>query len=101
MENLTLKRGCGIGFFGMNWDMVGDRKWHDCPPYSRDGIQSVFVPSGKEIFMGNKVIRGIDFSVYKCLDDGFFAQPTRICELPVPEDCMEILCTSEDLGKIC
>jgi hypothetical protein len=91
MNDLTLKRGCGLCFGGTNWKSTGDSKWEN---------QLVFIPSGHELFLGNKTIRGIEFSVFKCLNDEFIAQPTTICKLSMPEDTSLILCKLEDLGII-
>jgi hypothetical protein len=99
MSDLKLKRGCGLSFDGTNWNLAGDNKWKDCPALDRDGNQASYVPSGNEPFMGLKTIRGIPCAVFQCFNDDFIAQPVRICELPIPEDPMEILCTLEDLGK--
>lgn len=79
---LSLKRGSGRVFSGDNWKLVSDSKWE---------YQKLYVPNGYEPYVGSRVIDGQEFSIFKCLDDDFFAQPIQICSLPEPKDPMEIV----------
>jgi len=78
--SLTLKRGSGRTFNGSNWQSVSDKTWE---------VQVLFIPGSpapKEEYLGNRLIDGTDFAVFKCLNDDFMAQPVSICELPLPKD---------------
>ncbi len=79
---LSLKRGSGRVFSGENWKLASESKWE---------YQKLYVPNGCEPYVGSRDIDGQEFSVFKCLDDDFFAQPTEICRLPEPKDPMEIV----------
>ena len=82
---LTLKRGSGRVFTGSNWKLASDKHWE---------VQLTFLPGSprpKEIHQGDRLIDGVMHSVWLCLNDEFFAQPLSICELPIPEDEMEIV----------
>ncbi len=83
---LTLKRGSGRSFNGSNWNLVSDAKWE---------THSLYVANGREKYLGNRPIDGIEHAVFQCLDDTFFAQPINVCELPAPEDPLEVLYSLE------
>src|SRR5512135_678961 len=83
---LTLKRGSGLTFDGTNWNLAAENKWQ---------IQELLVPNGREKFLGKRSFGGVEHAVFQCLNDDFFAQPVSICELPIPEDPMEVLYTLE------
>ncbi len=80
---LTLKRGSGRHFPGQNWKTASDKNW--LRQYDH------IVPSGRETLVGNRDFDGIPHAVFQCLNDEFFAQPVSVCELPVPEDPLEVL----------
>jgi hypothetical protein len=76
---LTLKRGSGRSFTGTNWQAISDKKWE---------VHALLVPSGKEKLVGCRLIDDVTHSVFLMLNDEYFAQPTNVCELPMPEDPM-------------
>jgi len=79
---MTLKRGSYLHFSGENWKLTGDSKWKKMPR---------LVPNGMEQFMGVRQLFDKEHCVFKCLNDEFAAQPSSICELPVPKDHMLVL----------
>jgi len=79
---VTLKRGRGLRFEGENWKLAGEGRWLE---------HRLYVPNGNEPLMGSRVLRGKEHTVFRCLDDDFFAQPSEICELPDPKDPLEVL----------
>jgi hypothetical protein len=79
---LSLKRGSGLVFDGENWQTVSEKRWH---------WQPIYVPSQREVFVGRRQLAGQEFAVFRCLDDEFLAQPVNICELPIPEDPVEVV----------
>lgn len=82
MAELILKRGSGRNFDGENWKLAAEKKWE---------VQELYVPNGKEQYMGNRAFDAVEHAVFRCLNDEFFAQPVHICELPKPEDPMEVI----------
>jgi hypothetical protein len=90
VAELRLKRGFGMVFRGENWRLAGDARWERHPMY---------VPNGREPLAGTRQIGGVEHAVFRCLDDDFLAQPVAVCELPVPEDPLEILSIGPPIDK--
>ncbi len=90
LMNLTLKRGFGRIFAGENWRLAGERKWTRTPR---------FVPTGNEPFQGTRLLDGAEHAVFRCSDDDFLAQLVSVCELPVPEDGLEVLSFEPDAAE--
>ena len=81
MNNPVLKRGWAKHFEGENWKLVKDSGWSD---------HRLYVPNGMEIYCGVRTFDGIDYSVFRCLDDSFLAQIMNVCASPRSTDDMEI-----------
>jgi len=92
----TLKRGTGMTTFSTNWNSQS-AEWIWGPGSAPDSEEKswdllpVFVPNGKETYVGDKTFSGQEFCVFKCLDDSFLAQPKSVCLMPVPTDPMKVL----------
>ncbi len=82
MADPTLKRGRGLSFEGENWRLAGEARWEE---------HRVYVPNGREKFLGVRALRGVEHAVFRCMNDDCLAQPSEICELPAPADPTEVL----------
>lgn len=69
-------------FTGVNWKLAGYGKWEQC---------QLYVPNGMEKYMGSRIIGGVEYIVFMCLNDVYLAQPSKICALPDPGDPMLVL----------
>jgi hypothetical protein len=67
---MRLKPGELLVFDGTNWKLAGDSKWLKVDGYT---------PNYAEKFMGVRLIGGIDYAVFQCMDGDFVAQPKDLC----------------------
>ncbi len=77
---MELKRGGGWSSGIENWQSLSGWRLHQ-----------TYIPNGMEVHMGMMELGGETHQVYRCLDDTFFAQPTRVCELPHVKNPMTVV----------
>jgi hypothetical protein len=80
-DKYSLKRGEGLSCSDKAWDLPTSN-WIYWPTY---------VPNGYESFLGLKKFKGLEFGVFQCMDDSFYAQPVEILQQATPRDPMKVV----------